>query len=206
MSFRLIAFCGKSGTGKTTFAFETMKLLNKIRLGSCKQAVMSLATPLKTMTSHITDPIERRKAQQHLGDDLRAKDPLAIINILDRAIKESGAEVVAIDDIRTNDEEKWVKDNGGILIQMTMPEDSRLTRLMARDGKIPDDEIKLHSTENAEFQPHYKINNINYSDTAFLIEFILRVDSGWCQMESSLIFKGSEHCGEKGSDEIEPAA
>ena len=126
----LIALCGPKTVGKTTTA-------DRIADGRAAK-ILSFASPLKNFAATIFSPefmnekkeladprtgISYRDFAVHTGDTWRALNEDIFIDILNAArqdlnVRYCGLGAVVIDDLRYENEAQYVKDQGGIIIQL----------------------------------------------------------------------------------------
>ena len=147
----IIAFCGKAGAGKsqlsdyicTEYMAHPVAFADPLRMMVAPLAFM-LAHGDQEQANHILYdgkdaklPIVKTSSRQlyrEFGDVMRKHSPDVFVNLTGLKIEmvknyykkktiDPGFDVpIIIDDLRYNNEAKWVKDNGGTVIKINRPE------------------------------------------------------------------------------------
>ena len=120
-----LAITGVMCSGKSTLSNYLVKNHNFYRIGF-GDFVKKYAIELFNMK------IKDRKLLQMLGEKLKEIDNLVWINLVKKEIdrlQKDGIENIVIDDVRFENEVKFIKENGFKLVKLTLPKDLQITRL-----------------------------------------------------------------------------
>jgi hypothetical protein len=126
MNNLIIGLCGKAGSGKTTIAKELAAKYGGWR--------MSFASPIKAILKDYffwdgeTKDAKWRKAMQYLGTEFGRTivDDEIWLKHMERQISLVADTTIIIDDVRFDNEAKWIKDNGGIVVNVMREESYNL--------------------------------------------------------------------------------
>jgi hypothetical protein len=144
-----IAFVGPMGAGKTWYADYLVKYHGYTKL--------SLAGKLKSIAYELFGVQGKdgndRVILQGIGSDMRKYDPQVwikfLFNSIVRTYKQNKYRKIVVDDLRYENEAKYFRDNGFVLIRVETPEDIRSGRITRLYPNRPPEAV-LHASETEQ--------------------------------------------------------